>query len=336
MGRVKTIRDYVKGKYFLGANGRKNKKTLDYLILTHPDVDHYAKLEEILGNDIRIKRVFYTYKLSEYSVNSTNKWLKTHSDEQLKVQIKEANGKIYLAMHPEPKDSIFNDDSEFRIEKSQNGYKIIEEAGNIEIFLLAAEVPTKKVDLTNAKLKKTKKKLTKLKKKKSVEDDTGLKNNSGSIVTLIKTHGKKVIISGDATLSTESFLIKYHSDKISNVDLFTAGHHGSETSSGQNYVDVLKAKRVIFSAGYGNKHGLPRQSVINRLYKHVTKDQIQNHRIPSNTKQQGQKAPLWSTVPKGHMHVTGVKISLDKWRKYWIPPSESDGHVMPYHFHEIK
>ncbi|WP_315983172.1 hypothetical protein [Aliamphritea spongicola] len=44
-----------------------------------------------------------------------------------------------------------------------------------------------------------------------------------------------------------------------------AGHHGSQTSTGDLWLEWLQPRQVIFSSGYKNRYGHPSEKVIERL-----------------------------------------------------------------------
>ena len=49
------------------------------------------------------------------------------------------------------------------------------------------------------------------------------------------------------------------------TDILKVGHHGSSTSSSQNFLDQVKPKIAVIQLGEGNKYGHPHDEVIKRL-----------------------------------------------------------------------
>ena len=90
--------------------------------------------------------------------------------------------------------------------------------------------------------------------------------NAASLVTLIRIGDQKVIICGDATLSTENYL--YNTFKggnvIKNLALLQAPHHGSKvTSSTNNFVKLVKPSAVAISVQLKeHSHHLPGEGVL--------------------------------------------------------------------------
>ena len=48
------------------------------------------------------------------------------------------------------------------------------------------------------------------------------------------------------------------------ADVVKVGHHGSNTSSGQNFVDRVNAKYAIISVGSDNNYNHPNMNIVNR------------------------------------------------------------------------
>jgi beta-lactamase superfamily II metal-dependent hydrolase len=112
-----------------------------------------------------------------------------------------------------------------------------------------------------------------VKREKEDKSDTDGKN-AASLVTLIKIGKEKILICGDATLSTENYLRKTFSTELKDLDLIQAGHHGSSvTSSTKDFVDTVKAKRVMISVQEReHSHHLPGKDTLARYTAHAKKE----------------------------------------------------------------
>jgi competence protein ComEC len=87
--------------------------------------------------------------------------------------------------------------------------------------------------------------------------------NSGSIAFFANIGGLNWFFGGDLDQKGEEEIIrKYPNLKI---DVLKAGHHGSKTSTSQVFVNKLKPKFSLISAGENNRYGHPNQEVLNRL-----------------------------------------------------------------------
>jgi competence protein ComEC len=67
--------------------------------------------------------------------------------------------------------------------------------------------------------------------------------------------------SGDIGRRVERRLLP---DLPAKIDLLLAPHHGSASSSAPSFVSWLAPRIVVFSAGYDNRYGHPRDEVVAR------------------------------------------------------------------------
>lgn len=76
--------------------------------------------------------------------------------------------------------------------------------------------------------------------------------NDNSIVLLVQYKEKRILLMGDAGVQAESDIIKYCSENnidISNVDIVKIGHHGSNTSSSLEFVNLANPGIIVNSTG---------------------------------------------------------------------------------------
>ncbi len=88
------------------------------------------------------------------------------------------------------------------------------------------------------------------------------KLNNNSIVIKLKYGSKSFLLTGDAEKEAENDIIKSGYDLKS--DVLKVGHHGSKTSSTQNFLNAVSPKYAAISVGENNKN-LPRYSVVSRI-----------------------------------------------------------------------
>ncbi len=86
--------------------------------------------------------------------------------------------------------------------------------------------------------------------------------NDDSLVLLLKYHGKRVLLTGDAEKRTEDKLLNLNDLE---ADYLKAAHHGSRSSSHSAFLDKLKMKIVFISVGRYNWFGHPHPEVLNRF-----------------------------------------------------------------------
>ncbi len=74
-----------------------------------------------------------------------------------------------------------------------------------------------------------------------------------------------ILFTGDAEeKSEEAMLEKYRMGEL-DVDILKAGHHGSSTSTTQEFLDRTTPEAVLISCGEGNKYGHPHKETVARL-----------------------------------------------------------------------
>ena len=84
--------------------------------------------------------------------------------------------------------------------------------------------------------------------------------NNNSLVTLLQSGSRKALFTGDAESQVEANLTN-----IGDVDLFKAGHHGSDTSNTSSLLNRIKPEHVVIMAGANNKYGHPSAEVMNHF-----------------------------------------------------------------------
>ncbi|MEX0917264.1 MAG: ComEC/Rec2 family competence protein [Candidatus Paceibacterota bacterium] len=86
--------------------------------------------------------------------------------------------------------------------------------------------------------------------------------NAASIIGKLSYGNHEFMLTGDAPKSIENYLVSLYGKKLES-DVLKAGHHGSNTSSGENFVGFVSPEYAIISAGRDNRYGHPHQEVLN-------------------------------------------------------------------------
>ena len=68
---------------------------------------------------------------------------------------------------------------------------------------------------------------------------------------------------GDASIEKEKDILNEYS--IENIDFLKIGHHGSDTSSSKEFIDIMNPNYSIISVGENNRYNHPKKSVLNTL-----------------------------------------------------------------------
>ncbi|WP_342541914.1 S-layer homology domain-containing protein [Paenisporosarcina sp. FSL H8-0542] len=87
-------------------------------------------------------------------------------------------------------------------------------------------------------------------------------NNEASIVLKMTYGSESFLFMGDAETATEAELVQKYDMKAT---VLKAGHHGSNTSTSQLFLNEAKPVTTILSYGKDNSYGHPHSEVMNRL-----------------------------------------------------------------------
>lgn len=91
-------------------------------------------------------------------------------------------------------------------------------------------------------------------------------HNNDSLVLEVRFGQRSVLLTGDAELEVEGELLA--EGLAHSVTLLKVGHHGSKTSSSEEFLSALDPQFALISAGYKNQFHHPHPSVIARLRDH--------------------------------------------------------------------
>ncbi|WP_079527926.1 DNA internalization-related competence protein ComEC/Rec2 [Solibacillus isronensis] len=89
--------------------------------------------------------------------------------------------------------------------------------------------------------------------------------NNDSLVLFVKHEAFRALFTGDLEQEGERELIRLYNEELRNIDLLKAGHHGSKTSSTEEFITVTNPKFVVFMAGENNRYNHPHIDVVNRF-----------------------------------------------------------------------
>ena len=87
--------------------------------------------------------------------------------------------------------------------------------------------------------------------------------NDGSLVFYITIKDKTMLFMGDASIKSEDYILNNYD--ISDITILKVGHHGSRTSSSEEFIDKVNPIYALVSAGVDNKFNHPHKEVIKRL-----------------------------------------------------------------------
>lgn len=89
------------------------------------------------------------------------------------------------------------------------------------------------------------------------------KRNNSSCVLRISCGEQSLLLSADIEKKTEMYLVKHQFDKLKSTYL-VAPHHGSKTSSSQDFLNVVNPEYIFVPVGFRNRYKMPHSSVLQR------------------------------------------------------------------------
>ncbi|MCK4539978.1 MBL fold metallo-hydrolase [Candidatus Parcubacteria bacterium] len=89
--------------------------------------------------------------------------------------------------------------------------------------------------------------------------------NNTSIIAELDCENRTVLFMGDAETEVEEELIK--TGDLGSVEILKVGHHGSNTSSNREFLQLVNPQKAVISVGKDNKFGHPSRRIIKRLEK---------------------------------------------------------------------
>ncbi|MDX2030052.1 MAG: hypothetical protein SF339_05245 [Blastocatellia bacterium] len=272
------------------------EKRIHFLILTHPDQDHFNLLMKALPDSVQIERIYHSDEFGEYKIRESpnlkveqdalSEWLVAHmhTDSERKaewnplsmiqqVTLRYSNP---FDVNGEPGDKnpfiattcSYKGENAIPIpayqEKSNSPLNRLDANGGLLIW--------QEADLTVSILSSNV-------AEKHMSDDNSVKNRA-SVVVLVTAFGKKILICGDATFNTELELmarypflkarLKEGGTELERIFILRIGHHGSKrTSTQKRFADFLQAERAWISETTKSNHKSPALKVIKDLWAHV-------------------------------------------------------------------
>jgi beta-lactamase superfamily II metal-dependent hydrolase len=195
-----------------------NNNEINTVVLTHPDEDHYNQLKKLFGGNKppTIGYVYYGGDINLYKhareQNFTYKWL-----DHLSKNDKAGSPKNSTNFTPDP---------------------LLSRKG-VNVTILAANITGKP------------------------KEKAGATKNSNSIVLLVEYQGSRLYMMGDAFIATEKFMMSIFESawKLGSLktnifakadgdqSLLKMGHHGSDTSTGEDWVKLTKPDILMISSG---------------------------------------------------------------------------------------
>ncbi len=96
-------------------------------------------------------------------------------------------------------------------------------------------------------------------------DESAWESNNASVVMRVVYGDTAVMLSGDASAEIEDFIVSQYGDQLES-DILKLGHHGSQTSTSEAWLDAIRPSFAVVSASLDNRYGHPHQEVMQRVF----------------------------------------------------------------------
>lgn len=249
-------------------------KRFEYVILTHPDSDHYNKIVGLLDKGFTFNNLYYSKRLEKIVTNINGEQVRIETDEVGESLLgcftgKSGNGKTKIKLLTKDKVNNINfvhiNEVVTSKSTSNNYIKTFTRSGPGGKFTNSTEnrsMTDKGILIASSRLSPQDEEAAweiyimagNVKIDSSVE---GQRKNTASIVTLfnIDNGGKYVLLRGDATDATDEYLVSnyksFFQDNI--IDLGNIAHHGSNLHCNEpEYIEYLAPQTSILSCAKQN------------------------------------------------------------------------------------
>jgi competence protein ComEC len=90
-----------------------------------------------------------------------------------------------------------------------------------------------------------------------------ISDNDRGCVLRISIANRHILLTADIEKASEAELLDRHPDKLA-AALLVVPHHGSRTSSTVKFISAVRPRYAVFTAGYRNRFGHPKQDIVQR------------------------------------------------------------------------
>jgi competence protein ComEC len=90
-----------------------------------------------------------------------------------------------------------------------------------------------------------------------------IRDNNRGCVMRISIGDQHILLTADIEKESEQQLLKEHANKLP-ATLLVVPHHGSKTSSTDKFIAAVKPHYAVFTVGYRNRFGHPKQEILQR------------------------------------------------------------------------
>lgn len=98
-------------------------------------------------------------------------------------------------------------------------------------------------------------------------DPSEFESNTASVIARLSYGDTDFIFTGDAPATVEEYLVEAYGSGLQS-EVLKVGHHGSRTSTDEDFLTAVAPQYAIISAGKDNRYGHPHIEVTDMLFNH--------------------------------------------------------------------
>lgn len=96
-------------------------------------------------------------------------------------------------------------------------------------------------------------------------DVTGWETNTASIVAKLTYGNESFVLTGDSPQKIEKYLVSLDTNNFLKSTVLKPGHHGSKTSTSEEFLTAISPEYAVISAGQNNRYGHPNKETTDLL-----------------------------------------------------------------------
>lgn len=214
------IIDYYKKNF---KNNSGQLRPIFRYIATHPHKDHIKGLNNLFDN---IPVINFWDIEHNFEPNQNNKYWEEYKEDwnrYLEIRSNKKNPKVLFYTDAESPRPYWDED---RIE-------VLSPSKELYDFVHMKEDSTRRT-----------------------AEEIGTQLNNLSYVLLIRVNNLKIILAGDAEPKCWEYIINNHKEKIKDIDILKAPHHGRESAFHEEAVKIMNPKHIVFSVSDNCEHAV--------------------------------------------------------------------------------
>ena len=245
---------------------------IDYFILTHADADHIGGAVKVL-EEFEIKAIFRPFQISLNSDGSPSEY--EHLGEYITLPnvVTSSTATYRRTLEAVYKETYTENGATYNTEVwvAYDGLTINSSKSsatfNFEFFgpFIYSSTPFSSSTQTTGY---------------PTHYSSSNESNDASPVMLLEYGTSSFLFTGDACKEVETevlnSLTESEKERFKNIDVFSAGHHGSRYSNGEEFLNFTTPNYVVVSCGEGNSYGHPHQEFLDIVnsYTHTASDYL--------------------------------------------------------------